>query len=737
MPTDSPDAFSRSLSLNCVAKALAESLKSKLPGALEKFCLGVHVRHVFDTTSPTVHVCASDDAKAAKIREENEKSGKQTLNHVLDALLGLPASGKSVGVTACVTVEFREGACDDYGHPFDCGKRVVQERLATEFQTSLPSYSGEKKVCAAHCFLTAVESEQARPEDYLCGTTKLCEQMKIAVTPMALYSVWSAIIQLGRFSGNSNFGCHTVTCLLRGADPFGFVVGFTLITSARIKIALLKESFAFLQQAQITLNRNEIALPPPEAPESCKTALHTIAKFRGMTRKSASGEMFLPEAILHQLRDDLIDGIESSSSDDFEFKKDSTGILPSIETFIHLASQFCDEKIEGRQLRFGLVHGNPALLFHWDGPSPIPLAVKNKFFNLNDLPKQFHLIEDPEDRCLVIPYLPPMADSHDAVKSAPVSWTVQPGMAVPAFALELRHFKQAFAEADIIQFWSEEFRPYAYFTGRHHWAVACVVGPYSEMRVFTGGTLSAYRDGKGWKILRKPDKGAGAALHPWERIVQQCPQWKDKPILRVLIELAIQLSPIANRHAKGGMLLFAPLTNDVNETPPPTDGSNLWFNEKGERVLQDLRAKEPTFLPHEGGGDWLSGRKLLPDLTKPPNEEVAHRLLRACSQDGAVILSGENGLVQGFAKRVNPPPIKDDQGSSSGTKRYTAKAFVAMVTECQKSIPESERNLGLAIAVSSDGQITITFVKNLEAKKPVDRLESFTLFEAYDDTKPK
>lgn len=732
MSPDSPDAFSRSLSLSCVAQALAEALKSKLPAGLEKFCLGAHVRQVFDTTSPTVHVCSSDDAKANAIRRRNESHGKQTLNHVLDALLSSPAIDGSAGVAACVKVEFREALRDECGHPFDCETKEIQDKLLFDFQGVSNSFTGEKKVFAAHCLQTATESERPRPEDYLCGTTKLCEHIGVAVTPMALDSVWSALIQLGRFSGESNFGCYTVTCLMRGSDPFGFVVGFTLITSTQVEIETLKDCFAFLQQAQASLNKREIALDRLETREDCRAVLALIELFRGMEWRGAKGRIFLPKGIARQLRDDTIGGCVANEHVNFEFKRRDDGILQSIETFIQIASQFCDEKIEGRQLRFGLVHGNPALLFHWDGPSPIPLAVNGAFFAINELPKQFHLIEDPEDRCLVIPYLPPLPLNHTSPRTTigtPLSSTI----GVPAFALELRHFKQAFAESDIIQFWSEEFRPYAYFTARHRWAVACVVGPYSELRMFTAGTLSAYRDGKGWKILRKPESGAGMALHPWERIVEQCPHWKGWPILRVLIELAVQLSPIANRHAKGGMLLFAPLTKDVNQTPAPTDGSNFWFNEKGERVLQDLRAQEPTALPHEALGHWLSGRKLLPDVNEPPDEEVAHRLLRACSQDGAVILSSEHGLVQAFAKRVNPPAIKGDKGSSSGTKRYTAKAFVEMVAKCE-SIPEASRKLGLAIAVSSDGPITITFVKDVHAEKLEDRLDSITLFEAYEDT---
>ena len=71
-------------------------------------------------------------------------------------------------------------------------------------------------------------------------------------------------------------------------------------------------------------------------------------------------------------------------------------ILESVHLSAHSYTSrvsFATKRSKGKELCFGLVHGSPYLMFHWDGPSPIPLAVGRKFIKFADLPKQFHLIE--------------------------------------------------------------------------------------------------------------------------------------------------------------------------------------------------------------------------------------------------------------------------------------------------------------------------------------------------------
>ena len=69
------------------------------------------------------------------------------------------------------------------------------------------------------------------------------------------------------------------------------------------------------------------------------------------------------------------------------------------------------------------------------------------------------------------------------------------------------------------------------------------------------------------------------------------------------------------------------------------------------------------------------------------------------------IISGEEGVVQGFAKRVNPPSTTEGQG---GTKRTTVKDYVDLTIN-SGLLTDEEKGLGLGVAVSSDGGITIAY----------------------------
>jgi hypothetical protein len=731
-----PDKFRDSLSLRPIAKALANALLDtdtfkEIRKKKAKYCLGVHVRQLFDTASPTVFVVSSNAKNAGKIQAENEGRGNQTLNHVLDALLGTRKKKANEVLAAFVTVDFKAEKATDCEHPFDCDSPEELKAPREAFKHEISSFGVQEEICVARCHLPTILPELQKtlnPMEYYCGSTKFCDHLKIQITPLALTSVWRAVIQLGQYAGADNFGNHTATFLLRGDNPFGFVVGFTLITEHQdfLKPAALKPCFKLAHDFYQHLNKPKCALPlSSQTPES-EIILNLIEHYKGMLYGETDKSLLIPDELAQLIRNDTTINCLGDKQNKFEFVHKPEGILASIKTFIKLAARFCDESIEGRQLRFGLVHGNPFLMFHWDGPSPIPLAKDRKFIPFGNLPQQFHLIEDPEDRCLVIPHLPPQKDPSNPKGGEPNGEKVNADAPIPGFVLELRHFKEAFSESAETQLWSEEFRPYAYFSGRHHWAVACVVGPFSEMRIFTRGSLTAYRDGKGWKMLRKP---SGEAKDPWDEIADECKQWRKpekKAVLKVLIKIAIQLSPVANRHAKGGLILFAPRETESKE-------GKTWFAKFSEDYLQELSAVEPDNLPHEHGLRWLTDRPILKD-NNMPDEEVTHRLLRACSQDGAAIICGSKAVVKAFAKRVNPPPIVnpkedplyDPDEKSSGTKHYTATAFVNMIT---KSLSGEQRKLGLGIAVSSGGKITITTVKAQGRKLVKHKTELFKLYE--------
>ena len=741
-----PSEYRNVLSLQCVAEALAKVLKENDEiKRFHKFCLGVHVRHVFDTSAPTVHIEThpGGEESAQHILEANEGRGNQTLNHVLDSLLETCTDDTNPDLATFVTVAFNLPHEHTSEHPFDCKTPKLWE---DPFREQLAGFKGKPKTCSAECRLDTIKrfsptlgkdpDVDLDPVDYYCGSTKFCHQMNIPVAPLSLSSIWRAVIQLGQYAGEGMFGKHTATFLLRGSNPFGFIVGFTLICDSKEPVSpdKLTTCFKAVREVHAALNypEGQLRLTPP-ASATCGVVLNTIRKYRGPIVEDQRASQ-VPPSVVNLVVSELIRDCTKADEDPFTFLEAPEGLSRSVQSFLILATQFCDERVEGRDLCFGFVHGNPYLMFHWDGPSPIPLSVRGNFLSLVEMPRQFHLIEAPEDRCVVFPFIPPRRDpEHPGSAASTTNYELSLGDPIPAYALELKHFKDAFGASDQIQLWSEEFRPYAYFTHRHRWATACVVGPHSELRVFVRGNLVVYRDGKGWKTLRKLPRDATTLkevqeeciLEPWKFIAKQNQGWWQRiDLLQRLIELAVQLSPFANRHAKGGLIVYAPEMYSTLEVPDPaatdkpTSATNLWYDGTGNRIVQDLKPVDPDHLPGEGDSSWLGGRPLLIRSEESEgdqhryrvrlDEEVAHRLLRACTQDGGAIICKREGVIQGFAKRLTPPATETNQ---AGTKRTTAIDYVNLVqsSAALNHDSPSSKGLGLGIAISSDGGITIAY----------------------------
>src|SRR5262245_50133641 len=96
--------FRKSLSLNGVAKPLAAIVENEVKKHSNRYCLFYHLRHVLDTSSPSVAILATAEEQATRIWQRNEKLGFHTLNHVLDSLY---YPERSVGdVAICVRVSF-------------------------------------------------------------------------------------------------------------------------------------------------------------------------------------------------------------------------------------------------------------------------------------------------------------------------------------------------------------------------------------------------------------------------------------------------------------------------------------------------------------------------------------------------------------------------------------------------------------------------------------------------------
>ena len=99
------------------------------------------------------------------------------------------------------------------------------------------------------------------------------------------------MIQLGQYAGEGNFGNETATFLLRGSDPFGFVVGFTIICQAQsaVKPEVLAPCFEVLHGCHAKLQQNQmhVAVSPKVERVRCEVKLlNTIEQYAGTCLKS-------------------------------------------------------------------------------------------------------------------------------------------------------------------------------------------------------------------------------------------------------------------------------------------------------------------------------------------------------------------------------------------------------------------------------------------------------------------
>ena len=318
--------------------------------------------------------------------------------------------------------------------------------------------------------------------------------------------------------------------------------------------------------------------------------------------------------------------------------------------------------------------------------------------SLRELRGQFHLTEGPRHRCIVVPYTSAVQNEEQELR---------------AYTLEFEDFLEGLATWPSTAIWSEEFRPYVYLTERYPWAVAAVIGPRSEVRVFARGRLQAYRDGKGW-LARNRGVLVEQVGEPKMYIANPKEMWRDGiskvyddltesaeespyslALFEQLLDLGLQLSPMANREAHGGLLVYSPV-------------------EDGEMLVENVRpldSHDPTTegtFPDAVQRRWLRGMCLLCDSdedTLEVDSHVAQRLVRAGGRDGALVLHGSRVRVFGFGQNLIFPPEDGDAKSQSGTKHAAGERFALY---CDRT---AEHRGGFALAVSSDGPMTLYYGK--------------------------
>lgn len=532
----------------------------------------------------------------------------------------------------------------------------------------------------------------------LPATTLLCAQFGLEANIVSYRSMIAAIYDLHNY--RASFGDNTLTMLFRSHDPTSFATGMTLVSAERLEKLELEGLTGVLSKFH-----DEICgglVKPTNASKKLQVHLNGI-------RGSADPGHEDRNRVSIQLCDQIAEYVRAHAGVDetdshFLAKLGYAGAKHTLRNCIHRFLEaclaFCDERHEGRPQEFGLVLGNPYMFRYWPGARPLPIVdvdTNGQYQNLwiDRLVKQVHLIGDPQQRFLVLPFGAIYEQSRG----------VEAGAESPSFVLDLANFQQAIATWREGLFWSPTAKTFAYLTKRYPLTVAAIVGPGSQIRVFCGGRVVCYRDGKGWRIWRDPTTSIRARLmageaRPVDKLVES-ERESSLGRLSCIIDVALHLSPMIRTDAHGGLFVWSS-SPDTFRSREGTTGVG-----DGPVALQSLDSVEPARLD-EIAERWLCGNKLLRASSGGKADEgstqfevdyeVAKLVLRASLKDGAVCLGGSECEVMSFGQRVILPG--GGTAGDRGTKHATAEAFPSAVGEG-----------AFAIAISADGPIHVYYPK--------------------------
>ena len=652
---------SLSHSLGNIADCAALDIEAIAGTVSPVHCIGYHLRHILDVQTPSVRVRASDMNIAENILSENNRLGLHTLNHVIDSLLYM-SHERSEASFAVVDIKYQgdehcSHALDVIDRPgYYDGSHIINmlctwvpewsPRRNCNFDTDIERFIYTQK-------WSKVDPKWSCPYDgFVCGVQKMCDSLDIrSPNPLVYRSIISAVLQLAEYT--EGFGQFTRTYLLREYTPFGIGVGATIISSLEMPREL-DQSFKAILEATLKDAKQEVERHYRNLPLHNRGIYSTVAN------------QILPE------RAKDLSSISKTANKIEHLNKSLPSrvhrrIQSQISQFLEICMKFCEEELEGRALHFGILLGNPTLLKFWPGSTPVPLHdVK-----IDDLPKQVHLAEGPQDRLIAIPY-PSSVDNIQNCKR---------------YAVDLSDFSEALESDRHATVWEPELRPYIYLTSRYPWALAAVVGPHSNVRIFSRGMLTHFRDGKGWKRCCLEEVKETISEKCWsnKQSVKDTPDYHVS--VGLLLEFCLQLSPIARSSSHGALVLWIPTCTDQTSPIMHVISKNSF----------QLRQEEPKDV---NGKKWLTGKALFrksdPLQTYEFDLPVIRLAMRAAMVDGALVLGGPNAVVLGFGLQLQFPGALE---SAAGTKRAAASGSVSeLSTSCEGVI---------AVAISSDGPIRV------------------------------
>jgi hypothetical protein len=666
-------------SLGSIADAAALEVESIAKAVSSQYCIGYHLRHVLDVETPSVRVRATSNAKAERILSENNKLGLHTLNHVIDSLLYM-SHRRFDASFAIVDIQYSRGA--DGTHAFDVieapgyrdGIHIINmlcswaaawsPRRQCAFDTDIERFIHTQK-------WDSTEAKWSCPYDgFVCGTQKMCDALDIRnPNPLIYRSIISAVLQLAEYT--ESFGQFTRTYLLREFTPFGIGVGATVISATEISRDLDEKIHSVLENA-LRDAHGEVERHYRVLSQHNRGIYSTVA------------HQILPE----RPRDTPMPEAAVANGGNLNRGLSRTvhrKIQTQIAKFLEICTKFCEEELEGRTLHYGILLGHPTLLKFWPGSTPVPLHdVK-----IDELAKQVHLAEGPQERLIAIPY-PSTVDNMEDCRR---------------YAVDLSDFSEALESDRHATIWDSELRPYIYLTRRYPWALAAVVGPHSNVRVFSRGLLTHYRDGKGWKrccLEEVKESITDKAGFPHQSAQEKL----DYSVaVGLLLEFCLQLSPMARSSSHGALVLWV---------PECIDRTSVLMQRIRKKSFQ-LRQDEPKDV---NGKKWLTGKALFrkdePGCSYEFDLPVIRLAMRAAMVDGALILGGPNAVVLGFGLQLQFPGVLE---SAAGTKRSAASGSVSELSRESQGV--------ISVAISSDGPIRVYHSNRRSRGSPVEEEHVF------------
>lgn len=663
---------------------------------LNKYIIGYHIRHVFDCQSPKVSIVKkSDNGKKpySSIYNRNKRIGIHTINHVIDSLYYTPdKNGQNKDSLVILNMDFN---CDKVPGNFMINesttelinfKSILKRKFKNFNNPVYEEYSGDKKLKDIYSANEPYHNIENKIKQIyskcIAGIHNLCSLMNLEGSVSYYKSLASSIYQM--MSYFEDYGDNVVTIILRPTNHFQYVLGLSFFSNKKISNQSILKITQKLNEQFLTINKvfHEIQYDNYDFfKEQVKNndsfdiefyeKIHNDKKCPVLSynKVNLSNELKLADKITDDARSDNIANLQKT-----------------ISSFLRISINFLHQKNEGRKVRFGLLLGNPFLIKYWYGSRPIPCSIRDskskkildsKFFYMKDLPNQIHLLENPEERLVVIPYI-------DA--------TIQNDKRIPSFILEMGDFIEIFNNVKEGTIWLPEQRPYVYLTQRYPWSYGIVAGPDSELRLFNKGGLTAYRDGKGWKYVD---------YRGISKIVNNSIGGNTKLIFQILLDISFQMSPYTRDGAKGGYIIYSPSNN------PET-----W-----QSKTQTLYDFEPMRWDKD---NWLTGRYIL-NKNGEKDFDVISLVIQAGTLDGAIILSGDRGRVNYIGRRLNMEN-KDgnDNGKKTffkpvGSKRTAAENLINTIKDNPTEYSDLEGTY--AITISSDGPINIYHTKFDETKE--------------------